>query len=125
MLWNLVGGRPKKEKVSAIEKMVIKLKESASGAYLIDPALLRNGDGQLVVLGQPVVFASDLVAVGAAALPIAYGDFRRGYTIVDKIGVTTIRDNITDKGRVKFYVSRRTGGAVTCFDCLKIQVVSV
>jgi HK97 family phage major capsid protein len=104
---------------------VIKLKESGTGSYLIDPQLLRNGDGQLVLLGQPVVFASDMPAVGAAALPVTYGDFRRGYTIVDKVGVNTIRDNITDKGRVIFYVSRRTGGAVTCFDCLKTQVVSL
>jgi len=76
---------------------IIKLKESGTGAYLIDPQLLRNGDGQLVLLGNPVVFAADMPAVGAGNLPVAFGDFGIGYTIVDKVGVTTIRDNLTDK----------------------------
>jgi len=103
---------------------VIKFKATGTGAYLIDPTMLRNGAGQLVLLGKPVTFASDLAAIGAGALPVAYGDFRLGYTIVDKIGVHLIRDNITDKGRVKFYTSKRTGGAVTNFDSLKFQLVS-
>ncbi|UCF50261.1 MAG: phage major capsid protein [Thermoplasmatales archaeon] len=103
---------------------VIKLKASTSGEYLIDPQILRNGAGQLLLLGKPVVFASDMPAIAAAALPIAYGNFGIGYHIVDKVGVTLIRDNITDKGRVKFYTSKRTGGAVTNYEAIKLQVVS-
>lgn len=102
----------------------IKLKEGTTGAYLIDPTMLRNGAGRLLLLGNPVYFASDMPAVAAGALSVAYGDFSIGYHIVDKIGVILIRDNITDKGRVKFYTSKRTGGAVTNYEAIKIQEIS-
>jgi len=104
---------------------IIKLKETATGAYLIDPTMLRNGAGQLVLLGKPVLFADDMQAVGAGALAATYGNFRTGYTIVDKMGVVLIRDNITDKGRILFYTSKRTGGAVTNYEALKTQEISL
>lgn len=103
---------------------IIKLKDGNLN-YLINPQMLRNGAGQLILLGQPVVFADDMPAHAADSLSIAYGDFREGYTIVDKVGVVVIRDNITDKGRVKFYTKKRTGGAVTNFEAIKIQKFAV
>ena len=54
------------------------------------------------------------------ALSIAYGDFREGYMIVDRIGIRVLRDPYTNKPFVHFYTTKRTGGAVTNFDCIKI-----
>lgn len=99
---------------------ILKLKTSGTGDYLLDPQLLRNGEGALVLLGNPVKFASDMPAIAASSLSVAYGDFKEGYTIVDKVGAIAIRDNITDKGRVKFYLELRSGGAVTNYESIKI-----
>jgi len=71
-------------------------------------------------LGKPVVFMDDMAAVAANSLSVAYGDFRQGYTIVDRLGLRIVRDNITQPGFVKFQVFRRVGGAVTSFDSFKI-----
>ena len=106
-------------------KNIIKLKESGSGAFLFDPQLLRNGAGQIVILGRPVVFGADVPAVAAGSLSAIYGDFRESYTIVDKIGAVMIRDIFTDKGRVIFYTSQRTGGALTNYEGLKVLKTAV
>ena len=97
------------------------LKETGTGAYLFDPQLLKNGNGQFVLLGQPVVFAADMPASGAAsAQSIAYGDFEAGYTIVDRMGIRVLRDPFTSKPFIKFYTTKRTGGAVTNYESIKI-----
>ena len=102
---------------------IAKLKDS-EGRYLLDFDLLRNGTGAMTLLGKPVKIMSDMPAIGAGALSVAYGDFGEGYTIVDKPGVQILRDPYTDKGRVIFYTSKRVGGAVTNYESFKIQKVS-
>jgi len=56
---------------------------------------------------------------GAGALCAVYGDFSRGYTIVDGVGLTVLRDPFTSKGFVTFYTTKRVGGDVTNFDAIK------
>ena len=99
---------------------VLTLKDGQS-KYLFDPQLLKNGAGQFVVLGQPVIFAADMPASGpTGAESIAYGDFLKGYTIVDRMGIRVLRDPFTSKPFVKFYTTKRTGGAVTNYESIKI-----
>ena len=76
---------------------------------------------ELTVLGKPVLFANDMPAVAVDALAIAYGDFGRGYTIVDRMGIRVLRDPFTDKQFVKFYTTKRVGGAVTNYQSIKLQ----
>lgn len=100
---------------------ILTLKASGTGEYLFDPQLLKNGAGQFVLLGQPVFFGSDMPASGAAnAESIAYGDFEMGYTIVDRMGIRVLRDPYTSKPYIKFYTTKRTGGAVTNYEAIKI-----
>lgn len=101
------------------------LKLKGSDNYFFSPTMLRDGQAQLTLLGKNVRFADDVAAVGAGNLAIAYGDFRSAYTIYDRRGLLVIRDALTNKGRVKFYVAKRVGGHVTNFDALKIQKVAV
>ena len=85
----------------------------------------QQGAGSPIsLLGKPVVFASDMPAVASNALAIAYGDFRSGYTIVDKAGTAILRDPYTTPGQVKYRVTKRTGGAVTDFDAIKLQKIA-
>ena len=97
--------------------------------------LLKDGDGQYIwragleagkpsiLLGYPVRQAADMPAVAAGALSIAFGDFRQAYTIVDRLGITTLRDPYTAKPFVVFYSRKRVGGAVVNFEALKLMVI--
>lgn len=76
------------------------------------------------LLTRPVVFADDLEAVGSAAKAAIYGDFRAGYTIVDRIGIRTLRDPYSSKPYVVFYTTKRVGGDVVNAEALKVQVLS-
>ena len=71
-------------------------------------------------MGYGVVEAEDMPAVAASAFPVAFGDFQRGYLIVDRRGTTILRDPYTAKPYVKFYATRRVGGGVTNFEAIKI-----
>lgn len=87
------------------------LKESTTGNYL----LRRLGDEPIWrILGQRVVEALDMPAIAANAYPVAFGDFARAYTIVDRTGMVTLRDPFTQaaSGAIRFWVFRRTGGQV-------------
>jgi HK97 family phage major capsid protein len=102
---------------------VITLKDG-TGAYLLDPRSMKVGD-DLTLLGKRVIFMDDMPVVAADALGMVYGDFSVGYTILDRIGFRVIRDDLTDKPRIKFYTTKRTGGDVTNFEALKIQKLEV
>lgn len=95
-----------------------KLKDG-QGNYLVD---LRLRDGALVetVFGFEVVGGEDMPAIAANAFPIAFGDFAETYTIVDRLGTSVVRDNITAPGFVKYHMRRRVGGGVVNFESLKL-----
>ncbi len=56
----------------------------------------------------------------ASALPVAFGDFRRGYLIVDRTGVRVLRDPYTNKPYVMFYTTKRVGGGVVDPTAIKV-----
>jgi HK97 family phage major capsid protein len=64
--------------------------------------------------GYRYVIMQDMPNIGAGNEPVAYGDFRRSYLIYDRIGIEMIRDAFTlaAEGKVRFVISRRTGGDV-------------
>jgi HK97 family phage major capsid protein len=98
---------------------VLKLKDE-NGQYLLNPAMLFSGALGMQLLGDKVVLFADMPSTLADnAYAIAYGNFQQGYTIVDRIGMRMIRDEITSKGYVKYYTTKRTGGKVTNFQAIK------
>lgn len=99
-------------------------KLKGSDQYYFGETLLIDGVARAQLLGKPVLFCDDMEAVAANALAIAYGDFSVGYTIVDKLGLTVLRDPYTSKGNVIFTTTKRVGGDVTNFDAIKIQKVA-
>jgi HK97 family phage major capsid protein len=58
--------------------------------------------------------------VAADSLSIAFGDFRRGYLVVDRQGVRVLRDPFMSKPYVLFYTTKRVGGGVQDFDAIKL-----
>lgn len=95
-----------------------KLKDG-QGNYLVD---LRLRDSALVetIFGFPVVDGEDMPAIAANSLSVAFGDFEEAYTIVDRLGTSVVRDNITQPGFVKFNMRRRVGGGAVNFEALKL-----
>jgi HK97 family phage major capsid protein len=101
---------------------IITLKDG-DGNYLLDPRSFKDGDTE-ILLGKRVVFMDDLPTAATGSLSMVYGDFRRGYTIVDRFGLRVLRDNLTDKRYIKFYTTKRVGGAVTNYEALKLYELS-
>jgi HK97 family phage major capsid protein len=64
------------------------------------------------ILGYPVEIDETMPDVAAGVIPIAFGDFKRGYVINDRMGVRVLRDPYTSKPYVNFYTTKRVGGGV-------------
>lgn len=71
-------------------------------------------------LGYPIIDDDNMSNVGANAFPVAFGDFRRGYLIVDRTGIRVLRDPYTSKPYVLFYTTKRVGGGVQNFEAIKL-----
>lgn len=92
---------------------------------------LKDGQGNYVwapgaVAGQPsslfnfpVAEGEDMPAIASNSLSIAFGDFAETYTIVDRLGIGVVRDNITQPGFVKFHMRKRLGGGAINFESMK------
>ncbi len=94
-----------------------KLKD-ADGNYLWQPA--AAADGRASFMGFPLVEAEDMPNMGANSFSIAFGDFRRGYLIVDRQGVSVLRDPFSSKPYVLFYTTKRVGGGIADYDAIKL-----
>lgn len=57
--------------------------------------------------------------IAADSHSIAFGNFREGYTIVDRAGISMLRDPFSAKPHVLFYTRKRVGGGVTNFEAIK------
>lgn len=101
----------------------VALFKDLNGQYLWSDGL-RGATGMTLV-GYPVSFADDMPAIAAGALAVAFGNFGEAYTIVDRLGITTLRDPYSSKPFVEFYSRRRVGGDVVNFDAYVLLRVSV
>lgn len=94
-----------------------KFKGATTGDYLWQPGLQAGAPDR--ILGYPITIAMDMPTLATGSLSLAFGDFMEGYQIVDRIGLTTLRDPFTAKPYVLFYTRVRIGGAVVDFDAIK------
>lgn len=87
--------------------------------YLWQPSLILGTPETLV--GHALIRAEDMPALAADSMSLAFGDFKQGYQIVDRIGIRVLRDPYTAKPYIKFYTTKRTGGAVINFEAIKLM----
>jgi HK97 family phage major capsid protein len=106
---------------SATLAQVRKLKD-ANGAFLWQPGMVEGQPDRL--LGYPVVDAADMPDVGAGAFPIAFGNFRAGYLIAERMTTRILRDPFSNKPFVHFYAVKRIGGQVLDSDAIKLLKIS-
>jgi HK97 family phage major capsid protein len=71
--------------------------------------------------GDPYVEMPDMQNAGAGTFPIAYGDFRRAYTWVDRLAMEMLRDPYTQatSGKIRYIMRKRVAGKVTLAEAIK------
>lgn len=101
--------------------VIAKLKDG-DGNYLWRPAFSEGQPSTL--LGYPVYEDENMPDIAMDALPVAFGNFQRAYTIVDRTGTSILRDPFTKKGYVGFYSRKRVSGALVNSEAVKVLKVS-
>ena len=97
--------------------------KDADGNYLWRPPASAGQPASL--MGFPIAEAEGMPDVGANALAVAFGDFKRGYLIVDRQGVSVLRDPFSSKPYVLFYTTKRVGGGIADYDAIKLLKFAV
>lgn len=94
---------------------------------LIDPTSMKylwspTNESQVTstLFGCEIIQCADMPALGEMSLPIAFGDFSAGYQIVDRQGISILRDPFTDKPFIKFYATKRVGGGILNGQAIKL-----
>lgn len=72
------------------------------------------------LLGHPVVTDDFMPDLGANTFPVAFGDFQRAYYVIDRKGMSILRDPYTAVPYVKFVARRRVGGGIANFEAVKV-----
>jgi HK97 family phage major capsid protein len=72
------------------------------------------------LLGYPIFEDQSMPDISANSLSIAFGDFKRGYVIVDR-NTSMLRDPFTAKPYVLFYSTKRVGGGMRDFRAIKLM----
>ena len=98
--------------LAAIRKLV-----DSQNNYLWQPGL-QSGEPN-TILGFPYTYNDDMPQIGANALPIAFGDFREAYIIMDRTGIYVRRDDLTNKPWVGFYTTKRVGNMILNSEAVK------
>ena len=85
-----------------------------------------NASSFIVVAGDTTVagtvaVAEDMPDIAANSYSIAFGDFARGYLVVDRVGIRVLRDPYSAKPYVLFYTTKRVGGGVQNFEAIKLM----
>lgn len=96
--------------------------KDAQGNYLWQPP--AQAGGQASLMNFPLIEAEDMPDIVANATPVAFGDFRRGYLVVDRLGTRILRDPYSAKPYILFYTTKRVGGGVQDFNAIKLLKIA-
>ncbi|MEN6473755.1 MAG: phage major capsid protein [Syntrophaceae bacterium] len=95
----------------------IRTLKDGDGNYLWRPGLAEGKPD--ILLGKPCEYDDNLDDIGAGKYPLFFGNFKRGYLIIDRLGIRILRDPYTSKGNVLFYCTKRVGGGVVMYEAIK------
>jgi hypothetical protein len=96
---------------SAIRKF-----KTSEGDYIWQPP--TTAEAHATLIGFPVVEAEDMPDIAANSFAIAFGDFQRGYVVVDRIGIRVLRDPFSAKPYVLFYTTKQSRPNSSTFEGL-------
>ncbi|MFQ3307483.1 MAG: HK97 family phage major capsid protein [Candidatus Midichloriaceae bacterium] len=100
----------------------IRMLKDNNGQYLWQPNLSEHGASNL--FGVEIKVSTDMPNISVGNIPIAFGNFKTAYQIVDRNSIRILRDPFTHKPYVKFYSTKRVGGDVVNFDAIKLLEIA-
>ena len=100
--------------------------QDTNGSYVFQAGFSLQVGVPNTILGSPYIEAQDMPDVGTDTYPVAFGDFRRGYMIVDRIVMAILRDPYTQatSGTIRYVARRRLGGQVILAEAIRKQKCS-
>lgn len=98
-----------------------KLKDTA-GQYIFQAGFQGSSGLPNTILGHPYVEAADMPDANSANKSVIFGDFGRGYMIVDRVALSVLRDPYSQAatGNVRYIARRRVGGEVVLAEAMRI-----
>lgn len=96
--------------------------KDGEGNYLWRPGLIEGKPDTL--LGKTIEIDDNVANIGAGAYPIWFGNFKRAYLIVDRIGTRVLRDPYTSKPYILFYTTKRVGGGIVMYEAIKAMKIA-
>lgn len=100
-----------------IKGKLLKIKDSKN-RYIWQPSVVLGQPDLL--FGYPVDISDYMASEGENAFIAAFGDFKKAYTIVDRLGINILRDPYTNPPFTKFYVSKRVGSMLKDSEAVKV-----
>ena len=102
---------------------VIRKMKNGEGDYLWRQGL--EAGAPEILLGKPVEIDDNMPDIGADAYPIAFGDFKRAYRIIDhENGIRMLRDPYSSKGYVLFYTIGRLAAGISNYEAIKFMKIA-
>jgi HK97 family phage major capsid protein len=99
----------------------VMLVKDGDGSFIFKTLLMPGSKGlESMLAGYSLRMAEDVPDLAANSLGAIFGDVQAAYTIVDRLGITTLRDPYSVKPFVEFYTRKRVGGDVVNFEAIKI-----
>lgn len=98
---------------------VLKMQDSNGDYHFMTPGSMAQGL-PTGILGHGVEFLEDMPAQGAGLFPVAFGELKRGYLIVDRLGISVLRNPFSNIPMVGFYTRKRVGGDVVDSQAIKL-----
>lgn len=102
--------------------------DDESSAFLMHPSLiqhvrsLKDGNNRYIwnpgfrdsdtLFGNKLYSVSDLYPVSDGKISAVFGNFKKGYQIIDRTSISIFRDPYTSKQFVKLYITKRLGCGV-------------
>ena len=100
--------------------------EDTEGQKIFHVGLNLVSGAPSTIVGFPYVLATDMPAIAGSAKPIAFGDFSRAYTILDRVNLSVMRDPFSQatSGNIRYVARRRVGGTVVLPEAIQLQNIS-
>jgi len=95
--------------------------QDGQGRFVFQPGLQAGAPSSL--LGRPMIEFNDMADDANGTLPVAIADWKQAYTVVDRRGITILRDPYSSKPHILFYTTKRVGGDVMNFEAIKLMVI--
>ena len=97
-------------------KGVVRTLKDGEGRWIWADA--RDGNPE-TLCGYQIVEAEQMPDLATDSYSILFGDYRRAYVIVDRVGMSVLRDPYSAKPYIEFYTRKRVGGGIKNYEAYK------